>query len=206
MPRMIVVAGPPGGGKSTAFPVFSFGVSAFNADDRAAVLNQGSYQGIPPSIRSQVNREFETFVREQIDAGNDFAIETTLRTDVTILQAAEAKAHGFTVAMKYLAMGTLQDHLERVAARAEAGGHAASFNTLRRIYNASLANLPTAIRALDLVEVFDNSAFGGRPRLVLESQQGKVAYIAPTVPNWLDVALGGTEYEITPILRAELTR
>jgi hypothetical protein len=39
---MIVVAGPPGGGKSSAFPVSSFGVAYFNADDRAAELNRGS--------------------------------------------------------------------------------------------------------------------------------------------------------------------
>jgi predicted ABC-type ATPase len=41
-PTMIVVAGPPGGGKSTAFPVASFDVAFFNADDRAAALNGGS--------------------------------------------------------------------------------------------------------------------------------------------------------------------
>jgi dephospho-CoA kinase len=51
---MIVVAGPPGSGKSTAFPVQSEGVDFFNADDRAAELNGGSFQNIPPDIRSRV--------------------------------------------------------------------------------------------------------------------------------------------------------
>jgi hypothetical protein len=36
---MFVIAGPPAGGKSTAFPVSGFGVDFFNADDRAAALN-----------------------------------------------------------------------------------------------------------------------------------------------------------------------
>src|SRR3990172_9394826 len=49
-PRMIVVAGPPGSGKSTAFPVAQSGVDAFNIDDRAAEL-QGSYRNIPREIR-----------------------------------------------------------------------------------------------------------------------------------------------------------
>jgi hypothetical protein len=31
IPKMIVVAGPPGSGKSTAFPVSGFGVAFFNA-------------------------------------------------------------------------------------------------------------------------------------------------------------------------------
>jgi len=36
---MFIVAGPPGGGKSKAFPVSGFGVDFFNADDHAAALN-----------------------------------------------------------------------------------------------------------------------------------------------------------------------
>jgi predicted ABC-type ATPase len=42
-PKMFIVAGPPGSGKSTAFPVSGFGVDFFNADDRAAALNQECY-------------------------------------------------------------------------------------------------------------------------------------------------------------------
>jgi hypothetical protein len=42
-----VIAGPPGGGKSSIFPVSSFGVPYFNGDDRAE-LNGGSYIGISP--------------------------------------------------------------------------------------------------------------------------------------------------------------
>jgi predicted ABC-type ATPase len=53
---MYIVAGPPGSGKSTVFPAAAFGVKFFNADDRAAQINQGSYRGIPQSIRDQVNR------------------------------------------------------------------------------------------------------------------------------------------------------
>jgi hypothetical protein len=63
---MIVVAGPPGGGKSSLFPVSSFGISHFNADDRAAELNGGSYVGITKEIRAAVNREFEAFKPEKV--------------------------------------------------------------------------------------------------------------------------------------------
>jgi hypothetical protein len=42
-PRMIVVAGPPGSGKSSLYPLSSFNVEYFKADDRAAELNGGSY-------------------------------------------------------------------------------------------------------------------------------------------------------------------
>jgi len=66
VPKMIIVAGPPGSGKSTLYPVSSFGTAYFNADDRAAELNAGSYVGISSEIRKTVNREFEAFILESI--------------------------------------------------------------------------------------------------------------------------------------------
>ena len=81
-PRMIVIAGPPGSGKSSIFPVSSFGISHFNADDRAAELNGGSYIGIPRQIRTVVSRDFEAFVLECIEQRTSFAIETTLRSGI----------------------------------------------------------------------------------------------------------------------------
>ncbi len=82
-PRMVVVAGPPGSGNSTLYPVSSFGIAFFNAEDRAAELNDGSYFGIANEIRTAVNREFETFVLHRIEHLESFAIETPLRSDVT---------------------------------------------------------------------------------------------------------------------------
>ena len=41
-PRMMVVAGPPGSGKTRYFPVTAFGVNAFNIYDRCAQI-LGSY-------------------------------------------------------------------------------------------------------------------------------------------------------------------
>lgn len=52
-PRMSVVAGPPGSGKTTALPGHSFGVDAFNIDDRCATLT-GSYVGITAALREDV--------------------------------------------------------------------------------------------------------------------------------------------------------
>lgn len=82
MPRMIVIAGPPGGGKSTAFPASSFEVESFDADDRAAELNAGSYRAIPPEIRENVNAAFDAFIAEKIRTKRSFAFETTLRTNI----------------------------------------------------------------------------------------------------------------------------
>ena len=71
-----------------------FAERTFNADDRAAELNSGSYQDIPLSIRAIVNREFEEFIRANIRSGKSFALETTLRSSITFDQAMLARENG----------------------------------------------------------------------------------------------------------------
>lgn len=188
-PRMIVVAGPPGSGKSSGFPVSGFGVPFFNADDRAAELNGGSYAGISNQMRAAVNREFQAFVLDSIAARRSFAIETTLRSSVTFEQAELAKAAGFATEMRYLALSDFAMHLERVKARADAGGHSASETTLRAIYKASVGNLSQAVREMDKLWIYDNSIVGGPPLLVLETEKGTVRYLADNPPDWLVNAL-----------------
>lgn len=188
-PKMIVVAGPPGSGKSSLYPVSGFGVPFFNADDRAAELNGGSYAAIPQRIRQQVNREFEAFVLLQIQRGESFALETTLRGESTFEQAKLARSMGFTIEMRYLALASFAMHLQRVKARSDAGGHSASETTLRRIYQSSLANIPRAVHEMDRLWVFDNSSLDVSHPLILEAQAGVVTFVAADPPAWLTSAL-----------------
>ena len=195
-PKMIVVAGPPGSGKSVAFPIDSFGVDSFNADDRSAQLNNGSYQGIPLEIRAIVNKEFEAFVEDHIRNHKSFAIETTLRSHITFRQADQARAEGFEIQMRYIALNGFAQNLKRVIARALAGGHSAPADQLQKIHEASLRNLPKAIREMDRIQVYDNSAPDRRPKRVLSAQSGKVTYLHPSPPEWLEVVLAGSEFQI----------
>src|SRR5258708_34581628 len=88
-PRMIVVAGPPGSGKTRYFPVTAFGVDAFNIDDRCAQI-LGSYRAIPRDVRRAVAKECERFVLDHIERRESFAGETTLRPAAAIDPAEPA--------------------------------------------------------------------------------------------------------------------
>lgn len=182
---MLIIAGPPGSGKSATFPVSAFGLDYFNADDHAAELNEGSYIGIRPETRKQVNQEFEAFILEHIRSGTSFAIETTLRSDITFDQARAAKKAGFRVEMRYLTLNTFLLHIQRVKTRAFRGGHSGPEPVLRAIYDASLNNLSRAIREMDSVLVYDNSSWGSRPVLLLETAHGAIVYQAEPLPKWL---------------------
>jgi predicted ABC-type ATPase len=150
-PRIFIVAGPPGGGKSTAFPVSEFGVDFFNADDHAAALNHASYLDIPCGIRDQVNCLFGSFITDHIERRVSCAFETTLRSSITFEQAAKARQAGFITEMRYVALEDFGMHLERVKMRADAGGHSAPETLLRAIYESSINNLARAIREIDFI-------------------------------------------------------
>ena len=157
----------------------------FNADDRAAELNGGTYLNIPLHLRQQVNREFESFIQDHILSGTSLAIETTLRSSITFEQAQAAKKMGFVVEMLYLALASFDLHLENIKVRADKGGHSAPELVLRAIYDASLNNLPRAIRELDFVLVYDNSLWGSSPLLELEAVRGDIVFTSDPLPAWL---------------------
>jgi predicted ABC-type ATPase len=187
-PRMIVVAGPPGSGKTRSFPVSAFGVDAFNIDDRCAQI-LGSYRAIPRDVRRAVAKECERFVLDHIERGQSFVVETTLRTTAAIDQAMLAKRHGFIPDMHFIATDSIDENVARVIQRAQAGGHGASEREIRAIHHASIANLAVAIAAFDRVRIYDSTIRWSPPRLVAVARAGRVVRQGIT-PKWLDALLG----------------
>lgn len=186
-PRMVIIAGPPGAGKSSLFSLSAFAENVFNADDRAAELNGGSYLEHPLNVRAIVGREFEQFVHANIAAGTSFALETTLRSSITFEQARVARENGFRVFLRYIALDTVEHHIERVRRRAERGGHSASETALRRIHASSLANPPVVLNpeksGIEIVRIYDNSHSESRPSLVLEAHRGRIVRLADNFPE-----------------------
>jgi len=155
-PLMLVVAGPPGSGKTTYFPVTAFGVDSFNIDDRCAQI-QGSYRAISREVRRAVAGECERFVRNHIDRRESFAVETTLRTGASIEQAELARQRGFSTHLRFVATDSIAENVSRVLQRAQGGGHGASERDIRNIHEASIANLRRAVTAFERVRVYDST-------------------------------------------------
>jgi predicted ABC-type ATPase len=184
---MIVVAGPPGSGKTRYFPVTAFGVDAFNIDDRCAQI-LGSYRAIPREVRRAVANECERFVLDHNERQVSFAVETTLRTDAAIEQARLAKNSGFATDMRFIATDSIAENVARVLQRAQAGGHAASEREIRAIHQASVANLRNAFDTFERVRVYDSTTRWVPPRLVAMARSGRVVRHGAT-PAWLEVVL-----------------
>ena len=184
---MIVVAGPPGSGKTRYFPVAAYGVDSFNIDDRCAQI-LGSYRAIPSRVRRAVAKECERFVLDHIAAGESFAVETTLRTTAAIEQAEKARARGFATEMRFVATDSVAENVARVLQRSQGGGHGASEREIRAIHAASVKNLARAIHTFDRVRLFDSTARWVPPRLVAIARAGRVV-CKDEMPRWLETAL-----------------
>jgi predicted ABC-type ATPase len=186
-PRMIVIAGPPGSGKTRYFPLTAFGADSFNIDDRCAQI-LGSYRAISREIRRAVAKECERFVLDHIDHGRSFAVETTLRTIAAIGQAELAHKAGFATQMRFVATDSIAENVARVLQRAQAGGHGASEREIRAIHHASVANLRRAVAAFERVRVYDSTTRWAPPRLVAVARGGRLVRQGAT-PEWLEAAL-----------------
>jgi predicted ABC-type ATPase len=195
---MYVVAGPSGSGKTSAFPGSQFGCDYFNADDHAAQLNGGSYVGIPKSIRTIVGPICEKFIQDHIAAGKDFATETTLRSTIVFDQMKQAHEAGFKVEFNYVCVDSISKSIDRVANRADLGGHSGSEDTVRKIRSSSMGNLPRVLdelgKTIDLLELNDNSVFGMPPKLIASFLGHEITFLASELPAWMDEALGQTPY------------
>jgi predicted ABC-type ATPase len=98
--------------------------------------------------------------------------------------------------MRYIALDTVEEHIERVKRRAARGGHSANERTLRGIHSSSLSNLRTALNpvksGIEIVRIYDNSRSGAPPKLVLITHNGKVTWSAENLPEWLQRTLNET--------------
>jgi predicted ABC-type ATPase len=182
---MVVVAGPPGSGKSSHFPVEGGPIDGFNVDLRAAAYNGGSFRDIPRAVRDRARRECEAFIDEHLAEGKSFAVETTLRSGVAIEQARRAQGAGFETDMIFVTAGRPEECVARVRLRGLAGGHAASEGELRDIYARSMANLVQAAEVFDRIDLYDASVRGAPPRLVGRVAAGRFVPAVAPLPDWL---------------------
>lgn len=146
MPSLYVIAGPNGAGKTTFVRDFLKLDLAFldflNADEIARGLSPLA----PDRAQFEAGRIMLEHVRRFIGEKRDFGMETTLsgRTYRNIFQ--DAKNAGYSIYLDFLVLPTVEQSVQRVADRVEAGGHDVPLDDLRRRFRLGLQNLFTLYR------------------------------------------------------------
>ena len=138
MPRLYIISGPNGSGKTTA----SYGVlpelldcSEFvNSDEFAKHLSPFA----PESAYITASRLMLRKVNYLFDRREDFCIETTLATRALLKMTRSAQEKGYYVTVLYFWLNNPEIAIERVAKRVQAGGHDIPEETIRRRYQMGL--------------------------------------------------------------------
>jgi len=194
-PRLLVLAGVNGAGKSSVLGVHVFEAEFdwFNPDQYARELSVKNGMELAQANGEAWNEGLRR-LREAIAQGQSYAFETTLggRTLTTELIHA-ATSHDLH--MLYCGLPDVATHLRRIAFRVAHGGHSIPEAKVRERFITSPRNLIALMPHLTNLHVYDNSHEAGPdgiapdPKLLLMLCEGQWLYpknpkqLAAT-PNW----------------------
>ena len=132
MPKLYIIAGCNGAGKTTAsYTVLPemLGCKEFvNADEIAKGLSPFN----PESVAIEAGRLMLQRMDDLLSEGSDFAFETTLSTRSYVKFIERAQAKGYFVTLLYFWLPTPEQAIERVATRVREGGHNIPSDVIRR--------------------------------------------------------------------------
>ena len=138
MPRLYIISGCNGAGKTTAsytmLPEMLECSEFVNSDEFAKGLSP--FQ--PEKAAIQASRYMILKIRYLLKRQLDFGIETTLATRTLMKTVRIAQAAGYTVTLLYFWLNSPELAVERVAARVEKGGHNIPEETIRRRYRVGI--------------------------------------------------------------------
>ena len=188
MPRLFVIRGPSGAGKTTSamalMPELLECEEYVNADAIAQALSPFR----PESVALDSGRLMLRRIHQLAAQNADFAFETTLASRSFAPLLSVWKAEGYTVTLLFLWLRSHELAVDRVRLRVQSGGHPISEDVIIRRYWAGLKNLVSLYLPLvDKWSVYDNS--GPRPRLVAGRSESDVAVYDEGV--WREILKAG---------------
>jgi predicted ABC-type ATPase len=194
-PRIFVLAGTNGGGKSSigGAMIRAAGADYYNPDEAAAAILQANPSATLDDASSAAWHEGKRLLERAIAEHLDFAFETTLGGSSMTALLAQAVRAGFELRIWYVALRDPELHIARVRARVGKGGHDIPEAEIRKRYDASRVNLISLLGVATEVKVFDNSTeadpdagIAPEPLLVLHVKAKRVVYRCPleACPTW----------------------
>lgn len=167
---LYIISGCNGAGKTTAsfniLPEILSCKEFVNADEIARGLSP--FQ--PEKVAVEAGRLMLNRISELMNAGEDFAFETTLSTRSYKSRVLKAQAQGYFVTLIYYWLETPELAEKRVELRVKEGGHNIPIDVINRRYIKGIQNLfDIYLPICDYSMIFDNSR--PEPVLVYESEK-----------------------------------
>ena len=193
-PRLTVVGGPNGVGKSTfvamlravGYPVGRF----LNPDDIAQTL-----RGTQLARELQAGRETLRHSRALLASGTTFSRESTLSSNEILRTMQTAQDAGFTVVLHFIGVSDVETSKRRIRLRVAQGGHDIPESVQTRRFAKTLTAASRAAQIAETAYFFDNAGRGYR--LVGLAEQGSVIYLDRQTAPWIERATQGLVKQAT---------
>ena len=199
-PRLIVVAGPNGSGKTSITEQLLrhewMGGCEYVNPDYIARDEFGDWNE-PEAVSKAAVRAAE--VRERcVQEGRSLAFETVLSMPDKIDFIQRAKRAGFFVRLFFVGTDNPAINAKRVALRVMEGGHDVPISKIISRYTRSLANCSVAARIADRAYIYDNSVDNVSPQLVFRTSEGKLIRHYSDINPWVLEILREIDPEFAP--------
>jgi predicted ABC-type ATPase len=185
-PRLIVVAGPDGSGK-TSFTEAALrhgwmrGCEYINPDN-IAQEHFGDWNS-PEDIAQAA--QWAARQRDAcINGRGDFAFETALSAPDKVDFVLRALQAGYFVRLFFIATQSPSINAARIAERVMEGGHEVPINKIVSRYPKSIANCSLLASVVDRLYVYDNSVENAAPTLCFRAISGQITTHISTPPTW----------------------
>ncbi|RMI17067.1 hypothetical protein EBE87_24075 [Pseudoroseomonas wenyumeiae] len=182
MSLLLVYAGPNGSGKSSLRDLGEVPDPVDEVIDPDRIARTLDPEA-PHHANAEAGRQALAAFAACLATGQSMSLETTLAGRSVLSRLRLAREAGYRIQLRYIALESVALNIQRVRARAAAGGHFIPPEIIRRRYTSSLANLPEALRLTERATVVDNS--GEIHRVVLEIAGNELLHVADPIPRWL---------------------
>jgi predicted ABC-type ATPase len=194
-PRLLVVAGANGAGKTTVtergLAHTWFAGSVYINPDFIARDEFGDWNDPTAVLRAA---EVATGRRWAcLDRGESLSFETVFSAPDKVEFVREARRRGYFCRLFYVGTTSPTINAARIARRVMQGGHDVPIRKVVDRYVASLANCAQVAAEVDRLYLYDNSLDDCEPRLLLRASEGTVTREYSELPLWAREISAGLE-------------
>jgi predicted ABC-type ATPase len=190
-PRLIVLAGSNGAGKSTFFTLFlePTGIRFVNADRIARVIAPEAPEDASYTAAAAAELERRTLIA----TGESFCMETVFSdpAGAKLGLLRDAQAAGYRVHLVFIGIDSVELSEARVIQRVQEGGHDVPPDKLASRFPRTLGNLEAALPFVDSADLYDNADADAPYRLVARFEAGRCVARFPPIPAWAQRVLTG---------------